>query len=236
MKQVELESRNCHACGNIFRVMVSSKQAFCSEFCDRSGVKWDGEPSKDWRGNERRSVTVTVPDTLPIQNSEKRSVYAIRGSQIGKPSREKSSAALPSSTTQRPLLPIASKIEDTDPGRSKLKDTEFTTSSIETESAEKISNTSEDSILPTVLPKQSEILREEILDSLSSLRSTSKHLFSLMKGLNPNLEGRNQEEVTRLLDPDRARVAAEVSKQMISSIRMQLDLLKFFKECRDEKV
>lgn len=70
-------------------------------------------------------------------------------------------------------------------------------------------------------------IKRETSDSMNLLKSTSKELFSLMKGLNSRQEDRNP---MQLLDPDRVKTAAEVAKQIISCMRTSLDVAKFIKE------
>ena len=79
--------------------------------------------------------------------------------------------------------------------------------------------------------KQLANLNEETLRSLNMLRSSNLYLFKLMKGLvHPEMD-----PTIRTVDVDKARTAAELGKQIISGVRMQLDICKFVKELRDEK-
>jgi hypothetical protein len=71
-------------------------------------------------------------------------------------------------------------------------------------------------------------LSGETLASMNLLRDTGKHLYELMLGLH-----KNQPSVeAKLYDPERVKAAAECGKQIISTMRMQLDILKFAKELK----
>ncbi len=104
------------------------------------------------------------------------------------------------------------------------------TQQIEEESLSSSGSTRLETIHPTASLLPSLDLSEEIFHSSNLLRSTARELHSLMISLNPKPE--NRDTAVRLLDPDRVRASAECGKQIIATMRMQLDILKFQKEIK----
>ena len=77
-------------------------------------------------------------------------------------------------------------------------------------------------------------LNEETSTSMSSLDSVKNELLWLMKSLNEVPEHlKDNPNQFHILDQDRVRVASECGKQIISAMRMKLDMLKFAKEVQD---
>lgn len=81
----------------------------------------------------------------------------------------------------------------------------------------------------TDLVEQSTNLETEICHSTNLLKSTANELHKLMIGLN----GNQPPSDIRLYDVERVKAAAECGKQIISTMRMQLDILKFAKDIRN---
>lgn len=88
---------------------------------------------------------------------------------------------------------------------------------------------------PADSSKPSVSLKQEASGSMFLLSDTARHLHGLMKGLTtPPGGGGLTDQFVHALDPDRAKTAVECGKQLISTMRMQLDIAKFIKSL-DEK-
>jgi len=114
-----------------------------------------------------------------------------------------------------------------------LKLKEITMQPIKTISEKSSIKPEKEEIQQLDLVKQSPNLNKEVLASMNLLSCMGRDLYNLMKGLNPQVnEG---EERVKLLDIERVKAATDCGKQITSSMRMQLDILKFAKELSKEK-
>lgn len=237
--EISLESRHCKGCGLTFRCSTKSLQKYHSKECENSGRTWKEkrlERSRQrlsaaiLRGQEPPVDPVTRPQIFyrkPGQDSIQLNVSAAkeRGITLEKESiitstkqnvTKKENNA--NNETQKPQMPISENIM------------------LETKNnAEKLSTKER----PDETPQEGSLLLSDNLNaesfhSMKLLDSTANELFSLMKGLNKNLPT-NDDGPVMLHDVDRVRVAAECGKQIISTMRMKLDVLKFAKELRDIK-
>lgn len=229
--QVELETRKCCGCHRDFRVLKSSHQEWCSNSCKTLTVGADPK-SKAMRvptvaesnfiatGKRPKSVgdgaRSTKRDTPVILNLEKPKVS------VGKKDIKK-------------MRPIAQDIIVKESSEPKIIEStqelskESGMPETKSENEQKSLKTVNAEILGVDSMRQSISLNEETSASLSSLTSVQNELLGLMKSLNPKADDRGLD----LLDQDRVRVAAECGKQIISAMRMKLDMLKFVKEIQD---
>lgn len=95
------------------------------------------------------------------------------------------------------------------------------------------------SMLPEIAGIPSEELQEnsinlgqEVSHSISSLNASGKELFSLMRGLRSDLP----ETAVRLYEPDRVQTAVACAHQIVNTMKMKLELLKFHREVTPRKV
>jgi hypothetical protein len=223
---ITLEERNCDGCGRTFKVSTSSEQRFHSVQCELSGKTWDN-PSKK---KEPKRESVTVNDTPPTKPLDKKSHY---GAHLGVWSTTKE--------LKREPKKITTVSETPKENESTSKNVETPLTPIEESIMPKTEITSEKSSIPvariatprTDLTQPYTDLSGEIFRSVNLLSSTETRLHELMHSLTPKKE--EPENEYRLIDPDRVKVAAECGKQIVSSIRMKLDLLKFCKEIKDSQ-
>lgn len=197
----KLEERSCVHCGAKFKAMMISRQLFCSNQCAiDSGAKIK---ENVWAGLNRASLEEKKWNASDTARETK-----TRNSEPKKMPVEKNGPEEIRPINLRPSGPIIDETKS-----------ECAPESMKTVNA----------ITQPVASLNSQInLREEISASMNLCRHTARHLFGLMRDLNPKASDRDTS--VRLLEQDRCRTAAELGKQTISAMRMQLDIIKLAKE------
>jgi hypothetical protein len=244
---MNLESRNCIKCKKTFKVMTTSKQTHCSGFCsagdEESKNLWQRMNNASFEELQQTRKQDALQRAAPAVENRLASV-TVKSMRIpplkpGKPNEVKNIEPLIWKRATPDLKPPMKIIEKKEmpieklgpkPTRSvNLKAKGSTTRPIKTVSKGTSTSAGNGETQPTGFLVPSMRLEEETLVSMNLLRNTASELHSLMKGLNPHLVD-GDENRSRLLDPHRVGVAAEVAKQIISTMRMQLDICKFIKE------
>lgn len=259
--QVEIVPRSCAFCGKGFRVLATSTQRYCGTFCAKLAEERGDrclDPTR-LKGNALTSETVIVNGSRRTQStafdSERSGTRARRKGK--KRGNVLSSLSEPEpdgepSITQT-LSDSVSEIES-DMNFERKNEMQSELSGVEkTErdsSSDSVPGTRPTAIVsvplstmaenvetrPTDLVAPSENLRQAVWDSMNLLSSTQKHLHGLMLGLHLKDSSKDKiDQFVQALDPDRVRAAAECGKQLISTARMQLDMMKFAKELKDSE-
>lgn len=96
--------------------------------------------------------------------------------------------------------------------------------------------TREDSkiIQPEDLLEVSNRIKEASLGSMNLLGDSAKHLFVLMKGLNPKDSLARAEEGIATLDIDRVRVAASCAREITNIVKTQVESLRLLRDLNRE--
>jgi hypothetical protein len=226
--EIQMEQRGCKGCGIAMTVSANSKQLFHSKHCEF--INSEKEVDLSWRG-QRRAFSVEKSTT---ENATKNGTTTT----LRSPSEKDRSAAIITARTKRNTWKNEKETMDsfeskeTSNAKSGTKNIVSTRELQQTKSdfegssteAEKPENS------PSQFSTQSEILNQEAFQSMSLLTDVATELHDLMKGLRsqqPDLKD-------RLYDADRVRTAAECGKQIISTMRMKLDIMKFAKEVYDD--
>lgn len=232
-KKYELITKNCLSCGGEFKVWATSSQKHCSIPCIESSNEWKQKPkpkikfgahqkaSKEEKSNSEKSIDQT-------QKSKKDSLSpsALDEQLILKKKK---------SETEKSILPGSKPISNESAGgpvktESMSENTEEVITKPTNQESSNLPTKDEGGAIPLMAySEHSRALYEETLRSVTLLNGTETHLFALMQSCN----SKELDPTIRLADPERVKAAAECGKQIISSMRMKLDILKFAKHVKD---
>lgn len=228
----KMEQRQCAQCSAKFKVMLISKQKYCSNNCHiESGEKTKDNvwadlnkaslEEKKWKGLDTKGA-IRINH---LQQKKERAKDPVTAPKIERVPKQDTTP------TKKKSTPVESDgVEPIENGSLQLS--EPTTLETKSESENASMQIVNEATQPVDSLKSLIDLREEILASMSLCRHTARHLYGLMRDLNPKAADRDT--TVRLLEQDRCRTAAELGKQTISAMRMSLDMLKFAKEMKDE--
>lgn len=223
---VQMHERNCQACGKLFKVMTTSLQEHCSAFC--KGLNHCQQNPKTLKlADEKPKLVVIEKSTILTPPIEKKSWHVAEYFRDRRRSIGGHNRVPKDEMTLRLSKVISENAEEMKTEKNISQTKGPTMSETATTSSEKTENLEKSMIPRTGSEVQSTNSKEEISHSSNLLRNTATHLYGLMTDLNPKPENRSTE---RLLDVERVRAAAECGKQIISTIRMQHDIIKLKKE------
>ena len=241
---IQLEERKCH-CGRLFKSMKDSSQEICSNYC-LGNIGWK---HKNQYKKSEKDIKNGILREKKIQNLERKKMkggvfpigktwqdHAEENAKIIKKTRINTMnlSALNGLKTNniesKKMLNAWNGQNRTE--KDKMQSTEKTMQETKKEPDPAFMKIEENETQPMECKSLSINLNKTTSDSMNSLQSMTNELMSLMKNLNPPLE--NRDNTTKLLESHRVSVSANVAKQIICSMRLQLDLLKFANEIKKD--
>lgn len=227
---IEIVTKNCYGCGIEFRVMKGSSQKYHSRQCELLGRKWDGRKSQSKPEKRRLEIAIAGESKMnPDFEKEKKSVSFGGGFPVLQERKKKLTQEKESGTQK-----IDKKIstENVIGEKEIQKKPESTIGSIMQKTGTNSESKSKTvSIVETPqlgLQKQSIDLIGATSASMNILDSTQNELRDLMISL------KRENDKSPEMDVGRVRAATECGKQIISAMRMKLDILKFAKEINED--
>jgi len=220
----KMEQRLCLQCAKPYKVTMISKVRFCSKVCQDYYAIEVKNPLKKESIEPESDITkkCNAPSLEPMSLSATES---------------EESEMLKKSVSDQKLITIPTnhsvdleKLNGLNKQGSEsmnIGETTITKTGIDLPS--RFIKEEQSEIHSTDLVEQSTNLEMEVSRSTNLLKSTANELHKLMIGLN----GNQPPSDIRLYDVERVKAAAECGKQIISTMRMQLDILKFAKDIRN---
>lgn len=229
---MNLESRQCKKCQKAFKVLTTSKQAYCSKVCQTGNYQEVFNPWKDQRNQLKEESFEPELEQKNDTGKTWNDLEVYRGKNIGKIQKKTEKEQKPNiKNTKTNITPEENfgikktKIEKTKDKGNIMQDTKKESGSLsEPQESKEIQRMDSQNLLET--------LSKVDQPSVSLIDDSSNYLHSVMKGVFHN----QPDPSAKAYDPDRVKAVVscadgiyKLQKLKLESIRVQKELHQYFK-------